>query len=249
MNVRQDSGLNPSSPVPLYFQLQEVLRRKIAAGDYAPGELIPTEKELQEQYGVSRITVRNAMNGLVFEDLLVKKQGYGTIVAKPRIVEDFASLLSFTEKMKGQGLSPESFETRVLKVERISASQRIRDHLALSGEDAVIYVKRLRLLNGEPISVFESYIRGGLGIGEDEDFSGSMYEIFEKDHGLVIVGAEKTIEASSAQGDEIACLDLREGDPILLIKHTTFTEDNVPIEYAEGVYRADRYKYVVRLKR
>ena len=77
--------LNSSSPVPLYFQLQEILRRKIIDGEYLPGDTIPSEKELQEIYTVSRITVRNAINGLVFDDLLIKKQGLGTIVAHPRM--------------------------------------------------------------------------------------------------------------------------------------------------------------------
>lgn len=247
--MKQNSGLDPSSPIPLYFQLQEILRKQIGAGEYKPGDLIPSEKELQERFGVSRITVRNAINGLVFEDLLVKKQGHGTMVALPRIVEDFSRLKSFTEKMRDLGTDPDRIETRVLRAKRISASERIGGHLKIPVSDTLIYIKRLRLIDGEPVAVFESYIRAELGIGEDEDFTRSIYEIFEKDHKLKIIGAEKSIEASCAQGEEAALLHLQEGDSTLIIRHTTFAEGNLPIEYAEGVYRADRYKYVVRLKR
>jgi len=238
--------INPRSPIPLYYQLQELIKSKIESGEYKPGELIPTEKELQKHYGVSRITVRNAISGLVFEDLLMKKQGYGTVVAKPRMVEDFSRLSSFTEKMEAQGAK---VTTKVLEIQREYASIRISSHLDIPSETEILCIKRLRYVDEEPIALFTNYIRTDMGIGEDDDFNASIYKLLEEKGHRSITSGEKVIEAMIARSEEAELLGIQVGDPLLLIRNTTFDKDLLPIDYAEGVYRADRYKYVVRLKR
>ena len=239
--------LDTKSPVPLYFQLQEVLRKKILGGVYHPGKLIPSEKELQTLYGVSRITVRNAINGLVLEDLLIKKQGKGTIVAFPRMQENGNSTLqSFTEKMEQQG---HQISTEVLNLNRIPVTERITQHLRIQKNDEIVYAKRLRKVDGEPIALFENYVCTSVGITEQDDFTGSIYKLIEGKYGEKISGAEKVIEAGIARKEDAEYLDIQEGDPVLIIRYTTLGSDNNPIEYAEGIYRADRYKYMVSLKR
>jgi GntR family transcriptional regulator len=238
--------LNENSPIPLYFQLQEILRKKIREGEYLEGMTIPSEAELQKTYGVSRITVRNAIEGLVFEDLLIRKQGVGTIVASRRMVEDFSSLKSFTEKMSGQGVS---IHTKVIDARWIGASERIAEHLQIEPEERILNVTRLRYVEKEPIALFSSYLPGRLGIAEDEDFSKSMYWLLENEYGCTIAGGEKIIEAVSAEAYEAGLLEIRPGDCVLFIRNTTIDPDGTPLEYAEGIYRSDRYKYVVKLKR
>lgn len=239
--------LDLNSPVPLYFQLQEILRRKILDAYYKPGELIPTEKDLQEHYNVSRITVRNAVNGLVFEDLLIKKQGLGTIVAYPRMQEDGNSKLqSFTEKMELQGFK---ISTEVLDVSKIPAVERITDHLNIEEGEKIIYSKRLRKVDGEPIALFENYICTCTGVTELDDFSGSIFNLLEKKYRIKISGSEKVIEAGIVRKEDADLLSISPGDPVLKIRYTTLDMDNKCIEYAEGVYRADRYKYMLKLKR
>jgi len=230
----------------LYYQLQELIKSKIDQGEYQPGDLIPTEKELQKAYGVSRITVRNAINGLVLEDLLVKRQGYGTVVAAKRMVEDFSKLSSFTEKMHAQGAEVTS---KVLEVERITAPSRIAEHLHIEKDEFVIEVKRLRLVNGEPIALFTNYLQPKLGVHEGDDFSGSIFKLLEQKYHVTISSGEKIVEAMVAGEDEARSLDIPVGDPVLLIRNVTYDENGIPIDYAEGIYRADRYKYVVKLKR
>jgi len=238
--------LDEKSPIPLYFQLQEQIKKKIKQGIYKVGELIPTEKELQQLYSVSRITVRNAIAGLVFEDLLVKKQGLGTIVARPGMIEDFSSLKSFTEKMAAQGAA---IATEVIEVKRIGASERIAHHLAIEPESEIVYIKRLRFVDEEPIALFISHIRGDIGISEDDDFKRSIFELLENKCGIKISGGQKVIEATAANKEEAELLKIDVDEPVLLIRNTTFDTDNKPIEYAEGVYRSNRYKYVLKLKR
>jgi len=239
--------LDMNSPVPLYFQLQEVLRKRILNDVYRPGELIPSEKELQALFGVSRVTVRNAINGLVFEDLLIKKQGKGTIVAFQRMQENGNSTLqSFTEKMEQQGLE---ISTDVIDLSRISVTERITQHLRIQENEEIIYIKRLRKVDGEPIALFENYVCTSAGVSEMDDYSGSIYKLLEDKYGNKISGAEKVIEAGVARKEDAEYLDILEGDPVLIIRYTTLGSDNNPIEYAEGIYRADRYKYMVSLKR
>lgn len=246
MKKQSISKLNENSPIPLYFQLQEILRKKIQTGEYRNGTIIPSETELQKMYGVSRITVRSAIEGLVFEDLLIRKQGVGTMVAPKRVVEDFSSLKSFTEKMEAQGVE---VCTEVLEVKWIGASERIAEHLQIEPEEKVLNVYRLRYIDNEPIALFSSYLPGKLGIGEDEDFSRSMYRLLEQKYGYRIVGGERIIEAASAEEGEAKLLKIKPGDCVLLIRNTAVDADGNLLEYAEGIYRSDRYKYVVKLKR
>ena len=238
--------LNRNSKIPFYFQLQEDLKKKLNNGIYKEGEIIPTENELQKIYSVSRVTVRNAIQGLVFEGLLLKKQGIGTIVARRKMIEDFSKLKSFTEKMKEQNVE---IDTKVLEVNRISISERIAKHLAIKSGENVICVKRIRLADNEPIALFTNYLREDLGIDEDEDFSGSMYELLENKYGIKISSGEKIIEAAAASDEEAEYLNIKIGDPMLIIRITTFNDLNEPIEYAEGIYRSDRYQYRIKLKR
>jgi GntR family transcriptional regulator len=249
LRISGAAHLDPDSPIPLYHQLKQILQSKIDSGEYQPGQMIPAERELQETFGVSRITVRAAINELVTEERVVRRQGQGTMVSKPRLVEDASRLKGFTEKSMAQGSHFDDVGTRVLKVERFVGSPPICSYLGLELESYVVYVKRLRLIDGEPIAVFENYIRGDMGIGVDEDFSHSLYELYEKGHRFSIAQAERCIEASAASEEAAVVLGLRPGEPVLVIKNTTFLSDGTPIEYAEGVYRADRYKYVVRLDR
>jgi len=239
--------LDSNSPLPLYFQLQEILRRKIKNREFNPGDIIPTEKELEAMYKVSRITVRNAINGLVFEDLLVKKQGKGTIVAFPKLQEDGnTTLKSFTEKMKMQG---KVTSTRVLNVLRIPVTDRLMEHIDIKFGEEIVYAKRLRIVDDEPIALFENYICTNTGLTEKDDFSGSVFELLEKKYGIKIISSEKVIEAGLASKEDADFLKISAGDPVLIIRYTTYDDDNNRIEYAEGVYRADKYKYMVRLKR
>ncbi len=243
---REKDKLDERSPVPLYFQLQEIIRQKILKGHYHEGRLIPSEAELQKRYNVSRITVRNALEGLVYEDLLVRKQGKGTAVAPRRMVEQFTSLKSFTEKMIAQGAK---VKTRVLEVKCIGAPERIANHLDIRPEEKILYVQRLRYINNEPIALFTSYLRYDLGLKEHDDFSVSMYWLIENRCDRPIAGADKEVEATVAMEYEAELLGIQPGECVLLIRNTTYDTQGIPIEYAEGVYRSDRYKFQIKLKR
>lgn len=147
--------LNPNDPSPLYFQLQEDIKKDIESGVYKVNEMIPTERELQDLYSVSRVTVRKAIEGLVFEGILQKKQGIGTIVCKKRMAENTARLQSFTEKFAEQGL-----------IKSISAlEENILIVAATSPDDFLTYTYKLDVSGDNAICITEPQVGIELGNG------------------------------------------------------------------------------------
>lgn len=238
--------LDEQSPLPLYFQLQEDLKGRIEQGQYIPGEKIPTEKELQESYGVSRITVRKAIEGLVFEGILVKRQGIGTTVSRKKISDANLQLKGFTEKMKEQGIQ---VSTQVLEVETIPGSGRISEHLGTAESEELLCVRRLRLTDDEPIAVFTSYLPSFLGVRPDEDFSGSLFGLLEQKYGIQIHYSDRIITASLASQETAELLGIKKGDPLFVVNYITYDRLGRPVEYAEGLYRSDKYQYKLRYYR
>ena len=152
-----------------------------------------------------------------------------------------SKLQSFTEKMAQQGVD---VSTEVLDVREIPATERIAEHLDINPGDEIIYTKRLRKVDGEPIGLFENYISKSTGININDDFSKSVYHLFEDKYNLKISGGEKIIEAAAAGDEEAEILNIPRDEPILIIRLTTIDSNNRPVELSEGIYRGDRYKYV-----
>ena len=238
-------SLNGNSPLPLYFQLQEDLKRDIEMGTYGEGEKIPTEKMLEQIYNVSRITVRKAVEGLVYEGILVKRQGIGTIVSEKKYHEKSLKLESFVEKMKEQGFQ---VDTQILEAARMRAPKRISQHLSIDPNEEVICVKRLRQTNGIPLGIFTAYLPVSLGVSADDDFT-SLFRLLEEKYGVRISHSDRSIVASNASKEEATLLGIRPAEAVLLIKNTTYSDSGKPIEYSEGVYRSDRYEYNLRYTR
>jgi GntR family transcriptional regulator len=234
------------SPLPLYYRVRQAVRQQIDEGAWKPGDLIPPESRLLENFGVSRATIRQALLDLVREGLLVRKQGRGTFVATRKIAEPLPRLVSFSEEMRREGLMP---STRSAKVEVVVAPRRVADALRASPADMFLRVERVRCADGQPIVLLVSYLPQALGIDPSEDFSGSLYALLEGKYGLELGEALQIIEAGAADQYVAGQLDLGEGDPILIIRRGLFARDGSPVEYVEGFYPADRYRYTIRLER
>ncbi len=235
------------SVIPLYYQVREDIRRRIEAGEWPPGSTIPSEPELQEIYGVSRATIRQALSELVMEGLLIRKQGKGTFVAPPKIVEPLPRLLSFTEEMRAVGLEPSTRSTKVEVVQ--TPPRRARETLRLSADEPFLRIERVRCANGQPVVLLVSYLPVSLGVDPREDFSGSLYELLEGKYGIRLGEAVQIIEAGVADEHTAAELGIEEGEPVLIIRRGTFAKDGRAVEYVEGFYPADRYRYRIRLER
>jgi GntR family transcriptional regulator len=235
--------LDRASPVPLYHQLAEDLRGQIERRSLPPGAALPTEEDLQRIYGVSRATVRQAVRQLSAAGLVRLARPHGTFVTEPRLIEPLPALISFSDEVRRAGLVP---STRVLSAAMEAPPMRVREQLRTGPGELALRVARLRLANGQPIALLTSWLLPSLGIGPDEDFSGSLYQLLAA-RGVAPRRADQLLDAVSASPRQAALLGVPRRSALLMVSRVTFDDRDRPIEYVEGHYRADRYRYSMRL--
>ncbi|GGD61606.1 GntR family transcriptional regulator [Paenibacillus nasutitermitis] len=240
--------LDHTLPIPLYHQLKEIFDFKIENGDWNQGQLIPTENELISYYEVSRTTVREAVNALVIEGKLEKKQGKGTLVCKPKMEEILGRLTGFAEEMAIKGLVPSA---KVIEVMEVVPTALVREKL-LNGQKngKVLYIKRLRLANDEPIAIERSYWPADIGrlFGNLDLSTIAFYAVLEQ-NGVRLRYADENISARSADKGDAAILEVDEKSALMRMERVTYSIQGLPLEYTMTDYRSDRYMYKVRLER
>ena len=228
---------------PLYFQLKQIIHDKIESEELKEGDMIPSENELQQIYGVSRATVRKAIELLVYEGLMDKKKGTGTFVKRRKIEEQLPVLKSFTEEMSGR----DAYK-KVISVAYTRAPAGINTRLKLPPEESVLSLKRLMVVDGVPLGILHSFIPAKFELSLDEDYTKSLYRILEKE-GIRLQEAEQTIEVRMATYEETRLLGLDAPCPALVIRRLAYSVNHEAVEYVEGVYRGDRYRYNCKLTR
>jgi GntR family transcriptional regulator len=241
--ILENRILDRNSVVPLYYQLKEIVLEKIENGDWGTGSQIPSEKDLQEAFEISRATVRQTMDILVNEGFLQKIRGKGTIVKKPAIEEKLPELKSYTEEMKGIDASKQ-----VLLKKYIEPSPLIRKLLKLHSDEKVFYLKRLMVVEGKKLGILSSYIPARYNLSLREDYSKSLYKIFEKNN-IHLAWADQTIEAAMSSKEETRILGLKSLFPILVIKRLCFSVHQEIVEYVKAVYHYDLYRFKIKLTR
>jgi GntR family transcriptional regulator len=237
--------LNKATPIPLYYQLKEIVRHAIEEGELKPGDSTPTEEELQARYQVSRTTVRQAIGALVAEGFVSRERGRGTFVSEPKHREVLPRLMSFSEEMNAAGVR---HGTRVLEIGLGTPHKAIAARLSLGSGEQALVIKRLRLVDDLPLSIMISHIPSSLGIDPGEDFTVSLYYLLEERYGILITEAEQQIGAVAADVQTAAMLNVRKGYPLLYIDRVTYAGSR-PVEHVRCLYRADRYEYSMRLRR
>lgn len=226
-------------PIPLYYQISQKIREQISKGELTPGDQLPTEKELQEQFGVSRATVRRAISDLVYAGLLERRRALGTIVARGKVEGSLFGFGSFTIEIMERGLTPKS---RILDLHVESAVSPICEFLGIEEGEPVISLHRMRIVDDEPVAVEMMHVPERLVPGiRATDFTEdgkrqSTYYVFEHRYGLRLFRAEDTIEAVALEPDEAKLLGLAKGYPVLLRTRVAFATDDVPAVYSSGVY-------------
>ncbi|OCA82457.1 phosphonate metabolism transcriptional regulator PhnF [Bacillus sp. FJAT-27225] len=239
--------INKKSPIPIYYQLQELIKDLIDKGELKPGNLLPPEREYAEKYQISRMTVRQALSQLVHDGYLYRIQGKGTFVSERKIEQPLYRLRSFTEDMVARGLKPAS---QLLSFEIIPAPAQIASHLSIQEHGPVYEIKRIRLADDVPMAFETSYISTNLVKGLTEHLvKKSVYAYIEEQLNVEIDYASTVIESSIANHVEANFLKVKKGSPIMLIQQQTFLKDGTPVEYARSSYRADRYKFMIHMKR
>ena len=239
--------LDKTSPIPLYHQLRTVLEDKIAAGEWKLGTQIPSERELCEQHGVSRLTVRQAVAELVHAGQLIRDHGRGTFVAQPRVEQRLNQLTSFTQDMIARDVLPGS---RILDMSIGAPEPAVAQALQLEPGGKVIVLKRLRLANGEPLAIENAYLPHKLcaGLLAESLENVSLYELLAAKYGLTLHVADQRLEAIACPAPEANLLGISRGAPVLHIQRLTFSRDGTPFEYTESIYRGDKHFFRIELR-
>ena len=228
---------------PLYVQLMEELETSIRNGVYKPGDKIMTEAEMAREYGVSLITVRKAVGSLMEKGLVVRKQGKGTFVTKPKYSRNMKKLQSFTEMCEQMGVKPGA---RVLENRLIAADKKVADRLGIEPGSNVVYISRLRLADGEPVQVEKSYFPLKYAFLLEEDLNdGSMFECLKEKAGAKVASSEKMIELCRATAEEAALMDVKKGDYLLFVKSTAYDENGEPMYAGIQLINGDRFSLYV----
>jgi GntR family transcriptional regulator len=213
----------------------------------AVGDAIPSERQLSADLGVSRLTVRAALDDLVREGLLIRRRGSGTFVSEPKIAQEL-TMTSFTEDMRRRGMVPAS---RTLDLRSVPAGAHLGRLLRVSPSERVVVVTRLRLADRETMAIETLHVPDALvpGLTAADLEQRSFYELLEGRYGIVIAAGIQTIEPTVTNEEESSGLGVPLHSPAFLFERTTQTEAGQVVEYVRSIYRGDRYRLVTELNR
>lgn len=233
-------------PLPLYYKLRESIREKILKGEYPPGSKIPSEQGLMREYNVSRMTVIRAINDLVQEGLLYRKQGKGTFVSIPQVQQRLGRLTNFTQDMLARNLKPDSI---ILNLELISPSFLMQEKLKIKEDIKVWRLERLRLADDNPMGIQIAYLPSDIfPVIDKEDLGrGSLYEYLNRVYGTNFKRAEETYWVRMPNTYEMEKLKIGKNIPVFYVRRLTFLANERPGEFVESVLRGDRYQLYVEL--
>ena len=233
---------------PLYATIEETIATEIAQGEYRPGDQLPTEDALLQRFQVSRITVRRAVQNLVNRGLLEIRRGLGTFVLSPRIEADLTKLTGFVEDMNAAGRKATA---RVISQGVVPASARVAECLQLGKGTKVMQIKRVRIADGTPLSLDETYLPLALGrqIVTNDLRLHPIFTLLEEKYGVPLIEADYELEAAIATNAVADALQVKAGSPIFQIERTTKTTGNHPVDYEVLSYRGDLVRFVTKVFR
>jgi GntR family transcriptional regulator len=214
---------------------------------FGVGNAIPSERQLSVDLGVSRLTVRAALDELVREGYLVRRRGSGTFVSEPKIAQEL-TMTSFSEDMARRGMRPGS---QTLSLTVTTAGAYLGRCLHVSPSERIVVVKRLRLADGEPMAIETLHVRESLvpGLSPTDLEEHSFYELLGERYGIVTVGGIQTIEPTVTNEEESSALGVPLHSPAFLFERTTRSESDEIVEFVRSIYRGDRYRLVTELSR
>ena len=209
------------------------------------GTAIPSERQLSADLGVSRLTVRAALDELVREGYLVRRRGSGTFVSEPKIAQEL-TLTSFTDDMRRRGMTPGS---RTLELKVVPAGARLGRLLHVSPSEPVVVAKRLRLADRETMAIETLHVREALvpGLTAADLEAGSFYALLRERYGVVVAGGVQTIEPTVTNEEESAALGVPLHSPAFLFERFSRNEAGEIVEFVQSIYRGDRYRIVTDL--
>lgn len=231
---------------PLYQQIKILILRSLQAGEWKPGELIPSEMDLAARFGVSQGTVRKAIDELGAENLVTRRQGKGTFVAthsEQQVRYRFLRLMPDNGNSRNVGPA----ERQIIDCKRLRAPAEIARPLALRAGDAVLQLRRVLAFQGTPTILEDVWLPGGPFKGLTAErlaaYRGPVYAMFETEFGVRMVRAEEKIRAVAADAASAKLLAVPVGEPLLSVERTAYTYNDLPMELRRGLYRTDTHHY------
>jgi GntR family transcriptional regulator len=245
---RQSASTFPNRFIPLYYQLENILRSKIEGGEALPNHRLPTEQELSKEYKISRATVRQALAALVSEGLLYRKQGKGTFVTEKASQTKSVKLTGFTEDLFSEG---HQAEVKIMEIRRAPAPERVAAVLRVPAGEEVIRFKRLRSLDGAPFSYVINYLVPDTGekISERDLQGHTMLHLLEEKLGISLGTIRHSVEAVKADVEVASLLAISVFEPVLYMATAVYSAEGQAVETVDSYFRADRYRYTVELIR
>lgn len=234
--------IDHNSPIPLYLQIEQKLRELIKADEYQKGKLLPNEVGLSRQLGISRNTLRQAINKLVMDGLLVRKKGKGTKVAGPNVSMRAMNWFSFTNVMKAKGIAIRNFE---LHISWETPNEELARFFEIPMSKKVLKIVKLRGKMEGPFVYFISYMHPRIGLTGEEDFTKPLYELIEDSFSIVAKTSNEEVSAIFADEFIAEKLQLNVNDPVLFRKRFVLDPGGRPIEYNLGYYRGDSFTITI----
>jgi GntR family transcriptional regulator len=241
--ARMSAPAPPPTFSPLYRQIKSIIVGSLDAGEWKPGEVIPSETELAARYGVSQGTVRKAIDELAAENIVVRRQGKGTFVAT---YSEQRQLFRFLRLVPDAG-DQEYPGSRLLECRRARAPADVARLLDLKAGEGIVFIRRALLFQDLPTVLDEISLPAtlfkGLTAAKYEEYRGSVYRLLEAEFGTRMIRADERIRAVAADAAAAATLELPEGTPLLCVDRVSFTYGGRPVEYRRGLCRTDRHSY------
>ena len=239
--IRMKFSIDHKSAIPLYIQAEKLLRKIIELPEHQQGKLLPNEVQMASSLGISRNTLRQAINKLVFEGLLIRKKGVGTIVTKP-VDSKANNWKSFSQEMKTKGINIVNYD---IEFKWLVPEIEILQFFGLKAGSKVLKMERLRGEDSGPFVFFISYFHPRIGLTGQEDFNRPLYDIMEEDYSVTVKLSQEEITATAANKEMADKLEMNLGEPILKRKRFVFDPGRRPIEFNIGYYRADSFVYTL----
>lgn len=239
--------IDPESDIPLYHQVKENLREAIADRALKPEDMLPSERELSEVYGLSRQTVRQAVQELVQEGLLRRIAGIGTFVAKPKVVQVFPTVLGFSARMRQEG---HATINRVLHQQQEPASPSVARRLQVAEEAPVMRLSRLRIVDNEPLMIETSFLslQRFPDLLHDDFAVRSLYDVISARYRVAVSELDQTLEPVLMTAYEASLLDSTAGSPAMLLEVIAYEGPDKPFEFSKAIVRGDKCQYYFRMR-
>lgn len=238
--------LDENAPVSLYYQLKEDIKGKISSGEWKTEYKLPPERELCQLYGVSRITVRQALDEIEREGYIKRKQGKGTFVSVPKLEQDLEHFYSFSEDIRKMGHIADS---KIISFEIIKCSKEYAKQLGIEQNEYIFKIRRLRSADKQPFALETSYIPCQVcpGMTKEAVSEKGLYNTLDQDFGIIVNRAEEIFEAVLIKEEEAGLLDVNKDTAGIYLQRMAYS-DNMTVEYCQTFIRGDRFRYKVMLK-